>query len=387
MTQTPGQPDRPRLCLVSHAAYGAMTGGAGGHIGGVERQTSFTARWFAERGYPTSLVIWGEGPVGDECVHGVQIIKICPRGAGLPGLRFFHPRWTSLVSALRRADADVYYQNCAEEVTGQVALWCRRHGRPFVYSAASQADCDPCMPMLRRRRERILYRFGLRHADQVIVQTRTQQRMLREGFGRESVVIPMPCPGPSQAEFVERDPPAEGRFRVLWVGRICREKRPDRLADLAAAMPEMAFDVAGPCGEDAYGVSVRQRAAMLGNVTLHGGVERSRMPDFYRGASCLCCTSDVEGFPNTFLEAWSHGLPVVTTFDPDGVVAEHGLGFAARDVPSLAAALRALATDPEAWRKASRNGRRYYLENHRVDVVLPRFEEVFINVVRQAERS
>jgi glycosyltransferase involved in cell wall biosynthesis len=387
MTQMRRQPDRPRLCLVSHAAYGAMTGGTTGHIGGVERQTSFTARWFAARGYPTSLVTWGEGPVEDEWVDGVQIIKVCPRGAGVPGLRFFHPRWTSLRTALGRADADVCYQNCAEEVTGQVALWCRRYGRPFVYSVASQADCDPRLPTLRRRRERILYRYGLRHADQVIVQTRTQQRMLREGFGRESVVIPMPCSGPSDAEFVEPDPPAEGRFRVLWVGRICREKRPDRLLDLAAALPELVFDVAGPFGEDAYSQSVRQRAALLGNVTVHGGVNRDRMPDFYRGAGCLCCTSDVEGFPNTFLEAWSHGLPVVTTFDPDGLVAEHGLGFPARDVPSLAAALRALATDLGAWRTASRNGRRYYVENHRVDVVLPRFEEVFINVVRQAGRS
>ena len=385
MTQTRTQSGRPRLCLVSHAAYGAMTGGATGHIGGVERQTSFTARWFAARGYPTNLVTWGDGPVEDECVDGVQIIKVCRRGAGLPGLRFFHPRWTSLVAALRRADADVYYQNCAEEVTGQVALWCRRHDRPFVYSVASQADCDPGLPMLRRR-ERLLYRFGLRHADQVIVQTRAQQRMLREGFGRESVVIPMPCPGPSEAAFVEPDPPVGGRFRVLWVGRICHEKRPDRLLDLAAAMPAMGFDVTGPFGEDAYSVSVRQRAALLGNVVLHGGVERDRMPDFYRGAGCLCCTSDVEGFPNTFLEAWSHGLPVVTTFDPDGLVAEHGLGFSARDVPSLAEGLCALAADPGAWRKASRNGRRYYLENHRVDVILPRFEEVFMNAVRRAGR-
>jgi glycosyltransferase involved in cell wall biosynthesis len=196
----------------------------------------------------------------------------------------------------------------------------------------------------------------------------------------------MPCPGPSEAEFVPPEPPGEGRFRVLWVGRICREKRPDRLVDLAAALPELAFDVAGPFGQDEYSISVRRRAVLFANVTLHGGVQRDRMPDLYRGAGCLCCTSDVEGFPNTFLEAWSHGLPVVTTFDPDGLIAEHGMGFSVQDVPSLVEAVRRLAADPQAWRTASRKGRRYYVENHTVDVVLPRFEELFVNAARQAGR-
>ena len=39
------------LCLVAHLAYGALTGGSAGHIGGVERQTTLMARWLAARGH------------------------------------------------------------------------------------------------------------------------------------------------------------------------------------------------------------------------------------------------------------------------------------------------------------------------------------------------
>ena len=127
------------ICIVSHAAYGAMTGGRDGHAGGVERQTSMTARWLAARGHDVSLVVWNEGPPGDEQIDGVRVIKLCRQIGGLPGLRFLHPRWTSLWRALGRADADVYYHNCAEAITGQVAIWCRRHARPFVYSVAQRS--------------------------------------------------------------------------------------------------------------------------------------------------------------------------------------------------------------------------------------------------------
>ena len=65
--------------------------------------------------------------------NGVKIIKICPEKSGIPGLRFFHPKWTGLLQAMQRANADVYYQNGGECVTGQAAQWCRKNHKPFVF--------------------------------------------------------------------------------------------------------------------------------------------------------------------------------------------------------------------------------------------------------------
>src|SRR6185295_3387450 len=100
------------------------------------------------------------------------------------------------------------YQNTAEYVTGQVAFWARRRGRRFVYSVASDMDCYERLPELRTLRERLLYRYGLRRADRVVVQTRHQARMLERGFARPSLQIPMLCPGPES--LVQRPPPAPG---------------------------------------------------------------------------------------------------------------------------------------------------------------------------------
>jgi glycosyltransferase involved in cell wall biosynthesis len=365
---------RPSVCIVSHNAYGAMTGGHSGHIGGVERQTSMLARWLVSQGYEVSMLTWDEGGPSEERIDGVRIIKICRKGAGLPMLRFFHPKWTGLIAAMNRADADVYYHNCCEAETGEVALWCKTRGKKFVFSTACDTDCQRDLAVLETPLERMLYRRGIRLAQTIIVQTQTQRQLLREQFGLDSIVIPMPCPCPTEVET--RQAPGAGA-RVLWIARVCEQKRPDRLLDLAEACPELTFDMVGPLYSDAYAKSVADRAKGIRNVVVRGPVQRDGIDALYKSAACFCCTSGFEGFPNTFLEAWGHGLPIVSTFDPDSIIQERELGVVAGDVPKLAAGLRSLLQSPARYQEISRNARQYAFDHHRPEAVMPQFEEVF----------
>jgi glycosyltransferase involved in cell wall biosynthesis len=369
-------PAARRICIVSHFAFGAMLGGSNGHIGGVERQTSLLARWLVDRGHDVSMVTWDEGQEDAVEIGGVKILKLCRRGDGIPGLRFFHPRWTSLLDALRRADADVYYQNCGDCVTGQLALWCRQRGAGFVFSAASDADCDRDLPYLPTIRERMLYRLGLRFADRIIVQTQTQQHTLSHAFNRQSIVLPMPCALPSPS--IRPDCVRVTSGRILWVGRVCQQKRPERLLDLAKGCPDLHFDLVGPADGTPYSREILEQARRLANLKVHGPVGREQVAAFYRQAACLCCTSDQEGFPNTFLEAWSQGLPVVSTFDPDNVISQWGLGAAVPDPRDLVGAIRALVGSVDQWQRASSHAVTYFLEKHVPDRALPRFERVLL---------
>jgi glycosyltransferase involved in cell wall biosynthesis len=371
-----------RLCVVAHHAYGAMTGGSAGHFGGVERQTSLMCRWLAARGHDVSLVTWDEGQGDDTVIDGVRLIRVCRRDAGLPGMRFITPRWTSLLAALRRADADVYYHNCAEYVTGQVAHWCRRNGRHFVYSVASDMDVDPALPDLAARRERILYRYGLRAADRIVLQTQAQRQQLRRHFALDGTVLPMPCPGPLDAEFQAPQPPQAGAVRVLWAGRIAPVKRFELLLEIARACPEIGFDVAGMLdANDSYLGPLLAQARQLPNLRLHGTVPRAQMTGMYQRAALLLCTSRYEGFPNTFIEAWSLGIPVVSSVDPDGLIAGRDLGGVADSAAGLAAVIRRVAADPAAWRAMSARARDYYVRNHAVDQAMGQFERLFREVV------
>lgn len=368
---------RLRLCFVAHHAYGALCGRPSEHSGGIERQSALWARWFAARGHEVSLVAWDVGQA-EQRINGVRVVKMCRREAGLPGLRFFHPRWTSLTRALALADADLYACMCGDASLGQVALWCRARRRPLAYYVSATWAVDRALPHLAGR-ERLLYRLGLRHAQRVMVQTRLQQGMLREGFGVESEVVPMPCEAMTPAAAPRREPPAAGA-RVLWVGRVSPEKRLEWLLDVAEASPELGFDVVGAANDASpYAAALLARAGSLANVRLHGRVaEPGTLAKLYRDAALLCCTSFSEGFPNTFLEAWSHGIPVVTTFDPDGLTDRLGLGAAARDPAGIRAAIRTLLGTTGAYGRASESAWRYFHERHRPELVLPQVERIFL---------
>jgi glycosyltransferase involved in cell wall biosynthesis len=368
---------KPSICFVAHFAYGALSGSNSQHIGGVEQQQSMIAKWLASRGYSVSMLTWDEGYDDGMEIDGVRLFKICPQDSGRRGIRFFHPRWTGLVRAMKRANADIYYQNCGECVTGQVAAWCRLHRRKFVYSMANDADVDPALPEMKYRRERFLYTYGLRHANCVIAQTQYQQRCLSKFWDINSTVIPMPCTAWPNETCQYRCGTVNNR--ILWVGRIVPQKRFEWLIEIARLCPDLHFDVAGHANiETEYSRSLEARIKMLDNVVLHGVIPHDKLYKYYRSASLLLCTSRFEGFPNTFLEAWSLGLPVVSTFDPDHLIETMKLGKTANEITGVIAAMRELLTDESEWNRISAITKKYFRENHSPDVVMPQYERIFL---------
>ncbi|MEJ2453987.1 MAG: glycosyltransferase family 4 protein [Candidatus Thiodiazotropha sp.] len=366
------------ICIVSPFAYGAMTGDTKFHIGGVETQTALLAKWLAANTrHKVSIVTWNENTPDDEFIDGVQIIKLCRRSDGFPVIRFFHPRWSSLISALKHADADIYYQNCAEYVTGQVSLFCKLNHRKFVYSVASDPDCDPKLPTLRTIREKILYRYGLKNADSIIVQTLYQQEMLKSGFGLDSTPLPMPCVSPN-SNFTQAKHLHDGNFRVLWVGRIASVKRAEILMEIARNAKDISFEVVGGLDQERdYYDSILESSKNLPNVVMHGKLNRQQVNELYSTVSVFCNTSLYEGFPNTFLEAWSHGLPVVSTINPDELITQNNIGLNAKTTEDYIQAFYKLKNDYDYWHELSNNSHEYYLKNHAIDNSMKRFLDVF----------
>ncbi|MBT8101273.1 MAG: glycosyltransferase family 4 protein, partial [Gammaproteobacteria bacterium] len=373
--------DRPSICFLAHNAFGSLAGHNQQHAGGIERQQALMAQWLAEHGWRVSMVTWNDRLDEPDEINGVHVYTMCERDAGLPVLRFFHPRWTSLTKALSAADADVYYYNCGDLALGQLVLWAKRRKRPVVFSVPSDPDCDPKLPALSRQREKLLYRHGLVNCGNVIVQSRRQQQLLKDGFSLDSTLLAMPSHGFAQQLQKRRKSDADKPFHVVWVGRISPEKRPDWFLQVARKLPDVRFTIIGAPNRDSeYATRVITEASELRNVKMVGRIPHERMGEFYPTADLLCLTSVYEGFPNVFLEAWSVGVPVVSTCDPDDLIKSRGLGRHASDINSISNAIKNLSSDSETWRNMSQASIRYFTERHAVDKAMGAFANYFRNV-------
>lgn len=357
---------RPTVCFVAPNAYAALSGRQDvAHIGGAERQQALLGDELVRRGYRVSFVVVDHGQPDGETFRGIRVFKCYKIDSGVRGLRFFHPRLTGLWNAMKRADADIYYQRGAEYETGLVGHWCRKHARAFIFAVAHDTNCIPATPLMTRS-ERLLFRYGLRRTDAVVSQTRRQQHLLREGFGLASTVVPS-CSGwlsdvPEPIEDGDRDT-LPGR--VLWVGRLSEEKRPEWMIRLATELPDCQFDVVGHCNRNSrYAQTLARHIEALPNVRWHGYVDHDRMKGLYLQAQLLLCTSESEGFPNVFLEAWSCGKPVLTSVDPDGIVTNFGLGQVATDYLALKQHLSEASLHCPMWEASGRRGAQYVREHH-----------------------
>jgi len=374
---------KPSICFVALTAYNLLSGLKSiRNIGGAEVQQLQIATWLVRQGYSVSFVTLDHGQPGGIIIDGIKVFKAYAKEDGIRGLRFIYPRWSGVWAAMARADADVYYQRTAECETGQVALWCHLHHRKFVFAVANDSDCVSSLFALKSWTEKALYRIGVRLADAVTAQTTTQQYLLRQNMEVSTVLVRncgwslAGCTSCGQPSIIDRS-----SIRVLWVGRLSKQKRLEWLLDVAEQCPEITFDVVGAPGTYSnYASSLTRRAAGIANVKMYGYVPYTEMAKYYQSCHILCCTSAYEGFPNTFLEAWSQGIPVVSTFDPDGVIAASGLGWVAQDVEGIVACLRRMIQSPEIWLEASKAARQYYLANHTPEVCLPVFERLLLRM-------
>ncbi|HEX8755875.1 MAG TPA: glycosyltransferase family 4 protein [Steroidobacteraceae bacterium] len=350
--------------------------------GGAELQQTLLARALVRRGWPVSMIVADHGQPDGAVWDGVKTYKAYRPKAGIPVIRFVHPRWTGLHAAMRRADADIYYTSCAGGHLAQVVLFARGRGRKVAFRVASDSDCDPRALLVDYWRDRKLYAWGLARADLVLAQSSAQQQALARNFGVSSAVIdPL-------FEAAGRRPPLEARdIAALWIGNLRPLKRPELLLEAAAQLPRLSFHlIGGPLpGTEAFFEQVRRRAAALPNVTFHGFVPQHRIADYIERARMLVSTSEIEGFPNTYLQAWSRGTPVVAFIDPQQLIGSQGLGIVVSDVEGLCAAVAKLAGEAEEWHAASARSHRYIDSRADVQQTVSQYTEALSGLIRASE--
>jgi glycosyltransferase involved in cell wall biosynthesis len=368
-----------RVCIVGLKCFDQIAGKQlTRYLGGIETQLVALAKGLYQENCDVSLITYDHGQAEVERFGGVTVYKSYPPAGGTRGVRMIS-RALRFWQAMRRANADIYLQMGAGGETGMTALGCRldrRRARKFVYCLASDSDCAGPVTVGTLGWEYIVYHYGLKHAQLIVAQTRKQQESLSPSSRQKSQVIPMAVS--SGVINDARHDRRNGSNDVLWIGRIVPEKRLEWLLEAARRCHEISFHVVGmPNKASKYAETLLHAAKTLSNVKVHGRLSVDELGKLYQNCRLLSCTSTLEGFPTTFLEAWSYGMPVVTTFDPDQLVARRGLGRVVATVDELVSDIRNLVSDGEAYATLCRATQNYFSRHHTIDEISRRFRSAF----------
>jgi glycosyltransferase involved in cell wall biosynthesis len=351
-----------KVCFVAHGVYPIISNSCPiERIGGAELQQVQVGRGLRQRNIDVSYITYDHGQPDGEIIDGLTIHKSFRESEGLPGIRFFYPRLFKIWRALQRADADVYYCRAAGFMPGVLALFCRLHRKKFIYAGAHDSDFMPDRLLISNQRDRFLYRFGLRHADAIFVQSRQQQQLLKDNFGLESMVIRNLLGGEDMEE------PVPERGVILWVSTIKTWKRPFQFIQLARLFPDEHFVMIGPDDGSDMEIyqAVTEQCRQLANIDFLGFQPLEQTEQYFTRCKVFVNTSEQEGFPNTFLQSWRRGIPVISYVDPDNVIRENSLGLVVTSEDALREALRSFLEGP---RPDPEGIRQYFSDNHSAGV-------------------
>ncbi len=359
----------PTVCFVSGTIYPLLASlSERPVVGGAEVQQVLIGQGLRDLGFGISYVTeeYGQGPRAT--VRGFPVLSFrLGRNKLVQGL--------TLIRALWRAQADIYYVRDKPNYGLLIYLFCRVTRRKIVQALADDnevalRDGDGSLGAWMFR----AHAAWRRRADLVIAQTRYQAARLQTDWGVRAEIVPNVVLMPAR---VTRAWGMQGRFRVLWVGRLAPFKRAAWVADIARRLPEMDFVVAGARAPEAldHYETVAPLLQACPNVHWLGFVPYAQVDELFKSADVLLHTSAPgrEGFPNVFLQAWAAAIPVISTSaDPNELLSQGGLGLLTGTLDEAVAALQHLAADRPLAQAMGARGRDYAWENYRLEAVIPR---------------
>ena len=358
-----------KIAFVNAGIY-EFASGASEAVGGLERDQWLFSRVLAAAGWSVIVGVRSALPARERrVIDRVEYIGI---GRGHVLLA-----WHRFLSSER---PDWLFWEGADHLWGPVVEIARLAGVRTVFHTAFDSDTQPHHALVRRPHWWPLYAWGLSRADRIFVQHIGQLSQLRSRWRSKAYILPKVCLlSGSLAEPIVMKAHAKRAKYVAWVAMLRQPKRPDVLIEIARKAPTVRFVVCGgptshrsPPG---YGARIVEALHALPNVEYRGQVAPEEAMQVIADAAMLLSTSDEEGFPNTFTQAWSVGTPVVSLkIDPDHIIERVGLGMVSGSIDRAIADINALMDSSQRREEIAVRAQQHIAEAHSEAAVTAVFE-------------
>jgi glycosyltransferase involved in cell wall biosynthesis len=358
-----------KIVFANDTIYGWASGAS--VVGGAERQQWLLARALAATGWSVTVGVRKALEAGERrTIDGVEFLGI--------GRGHIHRVWYRFLSS---EQPDWWYWRCADQLWGSAVEIAKLAGVRTIFAAGVDSDVQPRRALFRRPHWWPLYAWGLSRTDRILVQHTGQLAELAPRWRRKAYIVPSIA-----GEMTAVKPHSARTKYVAWVAMLRQPKRPDVLLEIARKAPAIRFVVCGGptpfASSPGYSEWIVEALQAQPNIEFLGKVAPQKTLQIIADAAMLLSTSDAEGFPNTFLEAWSSGTPVISLkIDPDRLIKRQELGTVPGTVDRATADIMALMGSPQRRDEIAVRARRYVAETHSEAAVAAVFERAIAGVL------
>jgi glycosyltransferase involved in cell wall biosynthesis len=309
-------------------------------IGGGELQMTLLAKSLAMAGHEVVVIdpFSNDSFVTDE---GIRILHVPNWNKGWPVIKVLWYRIPGLYKLFTRQKADYYYVRM-RSYFNLLSYFCAKKAKgKFLLALASDIDLLSFRDKYRYEYKAnfkllkylthwlpndIVYKYIFKKADYILRQHKGQ--LVKAGMTSGKVVLFPNIIDRSKLPVMNKS--LENYF--IYVGSLTMVKGADKLYKVVSSIDKsnMVMIVGQP--NDRSSIPIFEQLKQLKNADVKGRMRQSETLQLMANAKALINTSEYEGFPNVFLEAWSVGVPVLSLkVNPGNVFDQYDLGVCFND--------------------------------------------------------
>jgi glycosyltransferase involved in cell wall biosynthesis len=366
-----------KVCIISPAAYPLLKNDETiQSAGGAEAQFKTLGLAFKNLSYEVHFIVGDFSQQRREKISGIIVHKVPLRYLGGSNYHLI-PAWINLFLTLARIKADIHIIKLPRDLLLPIGVFCKLFRKKLMFVGQIDSDVDP--DFLKKANNLFSYwffRIGLCLTDSVVAQNAFQQKGFYAVYKKRAKIISNIITLPNQEAIIRKE------NYILWVGNNLAKKQPDKFLNLAINLPQFEFKMIMAlmpgAPDDGF---IKDRLSTVPNMEYLGFVPFSQISQYFQKASLFVSTSVREGFPNTFLQAWQYGTPVVSLHvDPDDVIEKYQLGRHSGTFAALGQDVEELMQNDELRNYMGQNAKRYVEANHSIRAIVSQYLEVFEEV-------
>ena len=313
-----------KICIISHFGYPLYNENCSSQFGGgSEVQLYLLSKEFSKNENIEVSVLTGN--YGNKNVHieikdKIKIYKVLPlKRSSINYFKFS----LNFFFYLHKINPDIVIQRAISITTGLAAFYCKLFNKKFIYSIANKPDVEDS---IKKGVMYKIFRFGLRNADFIVAQNNEQMKLLHElGYKSSSQALILKSGYP----IINKEEATISKLDILWVGRAVNWKRPELFLKLALIFKNRSFTmICSKYINQEYWEDLKNLSEKISNLKFIEFVKFSEIDNYFKKAKVYINTSIYEGFPNTFLQAFKYGTPVISlNVNPNNIFDKYNIGY------------------------------------------------------------